>query len=428
MAPSPVRKSSEIPLLQNHRNAILKVVTQPVVDIPPSQIQTSPPEPTSKLQNLLQSKMAQLDVEIDRYKNDNRRLEEKKKDFEKVQADFITEKRKFDDLMAGKLQEFEQMKRQEMNKIKREKSALDQLRTQVHSLASEKNSSEMTKLRELLRRAEQDMSEKDDRHKQEVVRLKSDIKRLQAEVEELKKSNEFLERQRLQEKVQSNKKPVQPLRSDTRQNIESIHRRSYESSEPSKHRDNGDNFHNNQMEEKQDVETHEQEDESQPAESCHAGAVSNVIASMDEGQVKLLTQWLDDVELSLVEDDEKCIATLEKEFPDGKIEVTRSDGSRRIVFANGTIKITGPNGTPVFICFFNRDMKKVTTDGVVYYYYADTQTIQTTFLDGLEVMEFSTGQVEKKYPNGTQDVVSLFYFIFAFLYVSFSNRYFPMAR
>ena len=39
------------------------------------------------------------------------------------------------------------------------------------------------------------------------------------------------------------------------------------------------------------------------------------------------------------------------------------------------------------------------------YFYASSQTTQTTYNDGMEVYKFGNGQVETKYPGGTNEII-----------------------
>jgi hypothetical protein len=80
--------------------------------------------------------------------------------------------------------------------------------------------------------------------------------------------------------------------------------------------------------------------------------------------------------------------------------------TRRVVtYSNGTEKEILPDGTT--ICrFANGDIKTTYANiGIVVYYYAKSKTSHTTHADGLEVFEFSSGQVERHFPNGETEVV-----------------------
>ncbi|KAM8804068.1 centrosomal P4.1-associated protein-like [Rhynchonycteris naso] len=54
--------------------------------------------------------------------------------------------------------------------------------------------------------------------------------------------------------------------------------------------------------------------------------------------------------------------------------------------------------------FFNGDVKQVMPDEKVIYYYAAAQTTHTTYPEGLEVLHFSSGQIEKHFPDGRKEI------------------------
>uniref|UniRef100_A0A8D0GVT8 Centromere protein J n=1 Tax=Sphenodon punctatus TaxID=8508 RepID=A0A8D0GVT8_SPHPU len=56
------------------------------------------------------------------------------------------------------------------------------------------------------------------------------------------------------------------------------------------------------------------------------------------------------------------------------------------------------------VTFFNGDVKQVMADQRVIYYYADAQTTHTTYPNGLEVLHFSNGQIEKHYSDGRKEI------------------------
>ncbi|GAB1608454.1 hypothetical protein Ahia01_001129600 [Argonauta hians] len=100
----------------------------------------------------------------------------------------------------------------------------------------------------------------------------------------------------------------------------------------------------------------------------------------------------------------KGVAVENIQHPDGKTEKVYRNGARELVFPNGTRKEMSADGQHVVLHFFNGDIKQITPDKTVIYYYAESETIVTTYPDGLEVLEFPTGQVEKLYPNGSQEI------------------------
>uniref|UniRef100_A0A4W4FYX3 Centromere protein J C-terminal domain-containing protein n=1 Tax=Electrophorus electricus TaxID=8005 RepID=A0A4W4FYX3_ELEEL len=87
-----------------------------------------------------------------------------------------------------------------------------------------------------------------------------------------------------------------------------------------------------------------------------------------------------------------------------QIEQLLSNGSRVIVFWNGNKKEIGADQKSVTVSFFNGDVKRIQADRTVYYYH-DTHITQSTFLSGLEILQFPNNQREKHYPDGTREIV-----------------------
>lgn len=89
---------------------------------------------------------------------------------------------------------------------------------------------------------------------------------------------------------------------------------------------------------------------------------------------------------------------------DGKTERRFKNGKRTLIFKNKTEKDFYPDGRSV-VRFVNGDVKQTFSDtGVIVYYYVDSDATHTTYPDKTEVFEFSSGQVERHYPNGVREV------------------------
>ncbi|XP_004715464.1 centromere protein J [Echinops telfairi] len=104
------------------------------------------------------------------------------------------------------------------------------------------------------------------------------------------------------------------------------------------------------------------------------------------------------------EEDEKEKIQGEISYPDGKVEKVFQDGSHVILFPNGTRKEVSADGKTLTVTFFNGDVKQVMPDERVIYYYAAAQTTHTTYPEGLEVLHFSSGQIEKHFPDGRKEI------------------------
>ncbi|KAK2509942.1 hypothetical protein MC885_018595 [Smutsia gigantea] len=90
--------------------------------------------------------------------------------------------------------------------------------------------------------------------------------------------------------------------------------------------------------------------------------------------------------------------------PDGKIEKVYKNGCRLVLFPNGTQKEVSGDGKTITVNFFNGDVKQVLPDERVIYYYAAAQITHTTYPEGLEVLHFSSGQIEKHFPDGRKEI------------------------
>lgn len=80
------------------------------------------------------------------------------------------------------------------------------------------------------------------------------------------------------------------------------------------------------------------------------------------------------------------------------------DGSKLVLYPNGNRKEIWPGGKGTQVIYYNGDIKQKLADGSVVYIYADTGTKHTTKLDGTEVLEFTSGQIETTYPDGRSQV------------------------
>ncbi|XP_075983380.1 spindle assembly abnormal 4 [Anticarsia gemmatalis] len=86
-------------------------------------------------------------------------------------------------------------------------------------------------------------------------------------------------------------------------------------------------------------------------------------------------------------------------------ELRKSDGSRELRFPNGNVKyISADNKYSKFV-YYNGDVKEnFYSEGRIKYFYSETKTYHTTHADGLEVLEFPDGQVEKRYKDGSSEI------------------------
>lgn len=72
-----------------------------------------------------------------------------------------------------------------------------------------------------------------------------------------------------------------------------------------------------------------------------------------------------------------------------KKEIVHEDGSKDVYYPNGNLKKISADGMVLKVLYFNKDIKETNiNEGTVKYYYAETKTWHTSYLDGLEILEF----------------------------------------
>ncbi|KAJ3068540.1 hypothetical protein HDU98_008294 [Podochytrium sp. JEL0797] len=105
-----------------------------------------------------------------------------------------------------------------------------------------------------------------------------------------------------------------------------------------------------------------------------------------------------------------CESFTETQVQNAKLVRQYESGQLVSWYKNGTMKLKHSSGDAgagsMTKIFFNNGDFKETNGGRVVYWYAEKQILHTTFEDGLETVNFmESGQIEKHYPDGTQEIV-----------------------
>lgn len=86
-------------------------------------------------------------------------------------------------------------------------------------------------------------------------------------------------------------------------------------------------------------------------------------------------------------------------------EIINADGSKEIWYPNGNLKKVSSDGMFLKTLYFNKDIKETNiNEGTIKYYYSGTNTWHTTYIDGLEIIEFPDGHSEHRYKNGMIEI------------------------
>ncbi|XP_012224198.1 centromere protein J [Linepithema humile] len=86
-------------------------------------------------------------------------------------------------------------------------------------------------------------------------------------------------------------------------------------------------------------------------------------------------------------------------------QIQHSDRCFEYLYPNGNMKKVFPDQGITKMIYYNGDVRETDKDGKVKYFYSASRTWCTMTPDGLQILEFSSGQVEKRTADGTVEVL-----------------------
>ncbi|XP_062621733.1 centromere protein J-like [Saccostrea cucullata] len=413
---------------------------------------------------LLREKLAELDKEIERFRNENVNLQKLRKEREEGLSKLKKEVSDFEKEKSEELKRIQEYKTEEMKKLRHEKKVFEQLQKAKRNNPDKKEREEIEMLKTQLRELQEEMKRKELRWASNDARTKEKLKQMEQENLQLKEEIKAMERKRLEwlqkEKNSQQEKNTQGKgavsKSSARQGISSsadfqmtdsdeekdpvrdipINRPASSMSSQFSHTTDSSrpqfderlaasrqrpvtgsgNFYIAQPENTQNPQSRLSENSQTLKEDVPRGdpivsAVPQDTSMYTEGGmdgsylecVPRKTAQKYSIDRSVIDKGDKRFREIQ--HPDGKVEKTYSTGVREILFPNGTRKEISADGKSVVVSFCNGDVKQITADQRVIYYYAEVQTTHSTYPDGLEIIQFPNNQVEKHYPEGTKEII-----------------------
>ncbi|KAK5608859.1 hypothetical protein CRENBAI_019266 [Crenichthys baileyi] len=406
--------------------------------VPPAACENQPQGVTGQQvqSRQLRERLAELEIEIERFKKENAALTKLRQENEKRQEDLRKERLEFEQTKAEELARFEEYKKEENRKLQKERKVFEKHASAARAIPDKKEREEIQSLKQQLGSLQEELKRRESRWASTHSRLRQQIDSLNQESSSLRDEIRMLEKLRLsgwkkssvsaEEVVQTKDGPrisdssvpsvtkavtfATPLGSRGSSSSPPLNtaarRNSKESSQgaaagiKSSLRSAGlgsslsfssSTFSARRMEEKPRPTSKSQEITSNQ-KSAHSQDCSPNIEDL------------------VPEQPERCEANepeLLKEVvshPDGKIEKVLPNGDRLIAFPNGTMKEVSADGLSAKVTFFNGDTKQITADQRVIYYYAEAQTTHITYPDGMEVLHFPNNQTEKHFPDGRKEI------------------------
>ncbi|XP_009960051.1 PREDICTED: centromere protein J, partial [Leptosomus discolor] len=358
---------------------------------------------------VLRERLAELETEIERFRAENATLTKLREEREHALANIRKEIADFQQQKAQELAEIEEYKKKEMKKLQKERKVFEKYTAEARAIPDKKERDEIQALKQQIVELQEDLKRKEAKWSTTHRRLKDQIEALANENMELKEEVKIMERFRLEAW-----KKVEAAGSKRKTEHSGMTLKRAESCLPNKGPKSRTGSPLLPVQKCSKIN----------GKSCSQakGKLSRTPASgpaSDRSNSETMTALEDSSRTFMVDtspneahvslpsgsaytDSEEI--QRETAYPDGKVEKVLKNGCHLIFFPNGTWKKVGSDGKTVTITFFNGDVKQVMPDQTVIYYYADAKTTHTTYSDGLEVLQFSNGQIEKHYPDGKKEI------------------------
>ncbi|XP_046303386.1 centromere protein J isoform X4 [Marmota monax] len=360
--------------------------------------QDQPPGDNARSQ-MLREKVIELETEIEKFKAENTSLAKLRIERESALEKLRKEIADFEQQKAKELARIEEFKKEEMRKLQKERKVFEKYTTAARTFPDKKEREEIQALKQQVADLQEDLKRKEAKWSSTHSRLRCQIEMLVKENTDLREEIKVMERFRIDawkkaEAIESSPKAYQCMTAT--KNDESVN--------PSIRFQKSHISSGTQVEKckKNYLPTRA----GNPSQRSKSVPVRD-LGSSDKGQAALPREPLElvnfpDSEYKTKEEKEEIQGEIN--HPDGKVEKVYKNGCRLILFPNGTRKEVSADGKSVTVNFFNGDVKQVMPDERVIYYYAAAQTTHTTYPEGLEVLHFSSGQIEKHFPDGRKEI------------------------
>nr|KAF6427271.1 centromere protein J [Rousettus aegyptiacus] len=360
--------------------------------------QDQPPGDSVRSQ-VLREKVIELEMEIEKFKAENTSLGKLRIERESALEKLRKEIADFEQQKAKELARIEEFKKEEMRKLQKERKVFEKYTTVARTFPDKKEREEIQALKQQVADLQEDLKRKEAKWSSTHGRLRSQIEMLVKENTDLREEIKVMERFRLDawkraEATESSTKAGQCGAAAKREGALN----------PSVRIQKSQSSSGTQLEKHKKNTSPTQGKPSQRPKSVPP----RDLCSLDKRQPASPREPPEPVGLPdpEYEEDEEEKEPIQGEIshPDGKVEKVYESGCRVILFPNGTRKEVSADGKTVTVTFFNGDVKQVLPDERVIYYYAGAQTTHTTFPGGLEVLHFSSGQIEKHFPDGRKEI------------------------
>lgn len=386
-----------------------------------------------------QEQLANLEQEIQSFRNQNTELTGLIREHELIRMTFDQERQAANERMENERINFEMYMHDERMKFLNEKSNWEKnLKDSQKLTRTEKD--ELIRLREKCAKHETELSAQEQRHVAAQARVRAQLKstekefkELRFEVENLRRENKKLETENVRLRRESNNKILSEINKSISKLAKANESPHYENqTERECHREWERGKVKEKEKEMKTVKNVKNGVKKCSNQNAHKTVVAKVTSHREplkgnrirSKSVPDLKQNADEYVCDLVSDDENSESSPnemdsrsnyfhrerdENFFKSAKNDefvpndvmnqsdggkstkriIENSDGSKDVWYSNGNLKKISADGMCTRMLYFNKDIKETDIkEGTVKYYYAETNTWQTTYLDGLEIFEY----------------------------------------
>lgn len=399
----------------------------------------------------LQERLQHLETEIESFRRQNTELTKLIQEHELIRMQFEEERQLVEDQLNDERVKFEVYMHDERMKLLNERNDLDRrLKESQRPNRSERD--EIIKLREECVNHEKELSVRDQKHIAAQGRLRAqlrnaekDLKELQFETENLRRENKKLEAENVRLRRQSNNKMLQEIN----RNIAKLAPLQIQIENPNdaiepkivpkemKSKKNGVKECSNKTAHKTVVAKVTSHHVPEPTNRLRSKSVPNLqqtenadfSSSLTSSDVEIVQGSDDDDDeydetvkenvsienksnyfrksslskkpnVNSKQNNEMIEKSLKSKVTTGLNESKEStnstkrvienpDGSKDIWYPNGNLKKISADGMFIRMLYYNKDIKETNiSEGTVKYYYAESNTWATSYIDGLEILEF----------------------------------------
>lgn len=314
----------------------------------------------------MKAKLAELDREIDVFRTNNTEITKMKQSHELERIKLSEERIEMEQQLNDERIRLEVILHDERMRLADEQKALEKRAKEMRA-PNRKEREEVICLKEQIAKLERELSAKDQKHIAAQARLRAQIRTMEKdlkdysyEIDQLKKENKKMDAENVRLRRQGNNKMLNEINRNIAK-LSSCTSEGVVSVVPEKlTKQRTQSVPNLSKRKSLPPSSESASDEPDEPEPIRNQIRLNVPATNQDNE------------------QQSC-----------KREILNEDGSKDVLYPNGNIKKISADTMLIRMLYYNKDIKETNIGaGTVKYYYAATNTWHTSYLDGLEILEF----------------------------------------